>query len=392
MLKKYCYYLRQILPLMRNSWLPSALLLGAVCFYMLFETLNESMQNILHSAFWIINLLSISLLIKFNRNRPLFFIIIITLAYSAVNYLKYTHGIIYYLTPAYLNLAFFTAAGLLFFYFLPNRPLFSADTLNFLIIIFAAVSLTESLSASQIKLDFSPLINFGCGLQIFGLSVFWIIVSVMLFFASLKDNILDTSLAYATVNVMIGFYFSAQPSALSLFFATASLTVLCGICRHLFFIARKDTATGLGNGRSFIVDAAKLPLKYGLGIICIDDYKHLLQAFRKGGINDIVLMISKKITETEPEAMLYRCTPDEFVILFPNAEKGTSFNRLDEIRRRIAASEFMLNKVKRPLKITVSCSIADKKRSDANVSDVFIRAHRILQKTYKFTQNITSQA
>ena len=103
-------------------------------------------------------------------------------------------------------------------------------------------------------------------------------------------------------------------------------------------------------------------------------------------------MISKKITETEPEAMLYRCTPDEFVILFPNAEKGTSFNRLDEIRRRIAASEFMLNKVKRPLKITVSCSIADKKRSDGNVSDVFIRAHRILQKTYKFTQNITSQA
>ena len=90
--------------------------------------------------------------------------------------------------------------------------------------------------------------------------------------------------------------------------------------------------------------------------------------------------------------MLFRCTPDEFVIIFPQAEKGTSYNRLDEIRRQIAASEFILPRIKKPVKLTVSCSIADKKRSDSNVSDVFIRAHRALQKTYKFTQNITSKA
>jgi len=94
----------------------------------------------------------------------------------------------------------------------------------------------------------------------------------------------------------------------------------------------------------------------------------------------------------EPDALLYRCTPDEFIIIFPNAEKGTSFQRVDEIRRQIAASEFILNRIKRPLKITVSCSVAEKKRSDGNIGDVFIRAHRVLQKTYKFTQNITSRA
>lgn len=391
MLKKYGYYLRQILPLMRNSWLPASILLVAVCYYMLFEPLGETVQNAFHYSFYILNIISIILLARFNRNRQLFFIIIMMLGYTIVNYLKYTHGIIYYLTPAYYNLVFLSATGLLFFYFLPNRPFFSADTVNFLIIIFAAVSLGESLSGSEIKLDFSPIINFGCGLQIFGLSVFWIIISIMLLYASIKDNIPETNMAFAAVNIMIGFYFSDRPAVLSLFFATAAVTVFSGIVRYLFFIFRKDTATGLRNGRSFISDSTKLPLKYGLGIICIDDYKHLRQAFRKSGLDDIMLMISKKITEMEPDAMLYRCTPDEFVIIFPNAEKGTSFKRLDEIRRKIAASAFILPRIKRPVKITVSCSIAEKKRSD-KISDVFIRARRVLQKTYKFTQNITSQA
>lgn len=391
MLKKYGYYLRQILPLMHNSWLPAALLLTAVCGYMLFEPFGEAAQNFFHIAFYVFNITGVILLAKFNRNRPLFFIVVMTLAYMTVNYLKYAHGVIYYLTPAYYNLIFLSAAGLLFFYFLPNRPLLSSDTVNFLIIIFAALSLGESLSASEIKLDFSPMINFGCGLQIFGLSVFWIMISVMLLYASFKDNILETALAFATVEIMTGFYFSDRPAVLSLFFAAAACTVFLAVVRHLFFVARKDPATGLGNGRSFIAAASKLPHTYGLGIICIDDYKHLIQAFRKSGLNDIVLMISKKIRSLEPDALLFRCTPDEFVIIFPNAEKGTSFKRLDEIRRQIAASEFILPRIKRPLKITVSCSIAEKKRSD-KVSDVFIRARRVLQKTYKFTQNITSQA
>lgn len=64
----------------------------------------------------------------------------------------------------------------------------------------------------------------------------------------------------------------------------------------------KDVVTGLDNGNSFIRAQASLPLKYGLGIICIDDYKHLAQIFKKSGIDEIVVMIAKKICELEPDA------------------------------------------------------------------------------------------
>ena len=392
MLKKYINYLRQVLPLMKNSWLPAGLLLAASCLYMLFAPFPEFVQNILHISFYMVAISNIALLMFYNRNRPMFFVIVIFLSYMLINYLKYYHGVIYYLTPDYANLVFLSVAGLIFFYFLPDKPLFSIDTVYFLIIVFAAVSLGEFLSTAQIKIDFSQLINFGCGLQIFALILFGIMIITMLLHASIKDQILDASMAYASVCMMVGFYFSNQPSALALFFTTAILILFIATCRHIFFILRKDPDTGLNNAHSFLVKAKKLPLKYGLGIICVDEYRHLLQAFRKNGINNIMAMVSKKITSIEPDAMLFRCTPDEFIIIFPQAEKGTSYDRLDEIRRQIAASEFILPRIKKPIKITVSCSIADKKRSDANVSDVFIRAHRALQKTYKFTQNITSKA
>ena len=377
---------------MKNSWLPAFLLLLASCLFMMFSPLPNTLQNILHICFYGFNIASIAILMYYNRNRPIFFIIVMMLSYMLINYFKHIHGVIYYLTPDYANLVFLSVVGLIFFYFLPDRPLFSIDTVYFLIVIFVAVTLGEFLSSANIKVDFSPLVNFGCGLQIFALVLFCIMLITMLLHSSIKDQILDSGMAFASINIMIGFYASNQPTALALFFLTASLTIFISICCHIFFILRKDPDTGLNNAHSFIVKAKKLPLKYGLGIICIDEYRHLLQAFRKNGIHNIMSMISKKITSLEPDTMLFRCTPDEFVIIFPQAEKGTSYERLDEIRRQIAASEFILPHIKKPIKITVSCSIAEKKRSDANVGDVFIRANRALQKTYKFTQNITSKA
>lgn len=392
MWKKYIRYLKQILPLMKNSLLPALLLGAALAAYFTLAPFDEKGQQFLHFGFFIITLVSAGILIYFNRNRPLFFVITILIGYCLINYLKFRHGIIYNLTPDYYNLCFFTAVCLMFFYFLPNRPLISSDTVNFIIIIFAALALGEQLSRWHTGIDFSRFFCNGCGLQTFGLALFLSVLIIMLVHASIRDEILTTSLFFATVSVMLGFYLSDRPSPLALFFFTAALTILCGIIHSISYAARKDVVTGLDNGNSFIKASSSLPVKYGLGIICIDDYKHLAQIFKKSGIDEIVIMIAKKICELEPDAQIYRCGADEFIVIFPAAEKGVSFARVDNIRRTIAASEFMLSGRKKALKLTVSCSVADKKRSDADVFEVFMRARKILQKTYKFTQNITSQA
>lgn len=389
---KYTKYLAQILPLMRNTWLPAFLLCAVLGVFFVLSPFSVEMLHFFHIGFFIANLVSIGFLIRYNQNRPLFFIVVLLLVYCLINYMKYVHGVIYYLTPDYLNLSFLAALGLLYFYFLPNRPLFSNDTLNFLLVVFAGVSLGEYLSEYQIAVNLTFFLCTGCGLQNFALAVYGAVLVIMMVYASIKDDILNSALFFAAISIVMGFYFSNDVFLFSMFFFNAAVTCCYGVIYSIYYSRNKDVITGLDNGNAFINDVKKFPIKYGLGIICIDDYKHLAQAFKKNGINELTIMISHKVKEIEPETMLYRCSFDEFVIVFPQAEKGTSFERLDNIRRQIAAAEFVLNNRKKPLKVTVSCSIAEKKRSDADVFEVFVRARRTLQKTYKFTQNITSQA
>ena len=392
MLEKYTNYLREVFPLMRHSWLPACTLFIAVCFFMFLSPFEPIIKQTFHILFYFFSLSSIILLAKSNRNQPLFFVICTLISYMLINYLKHSFGVIYYLSPAYHNLVFLVCTGMLFFFYLPERPFFSHDTLKFVILILIGFTLGEILSNTGIKLDIPAPTNFGIGLQLFGIFLFICTFFTMLLRASIHNNILDTGLAYAFASIAIGFYISPQSSGFSLFFFCSAFITFISIVKHIFFVTHKDIATGFDNANTFSRKSKKLPLKYGLGIICVDDYKHLLQAFRKNEVFSIMQMISKKISSLEPDAQTYRCSPDEFIIIFPNAEKGTSYAKVDNIRRQIAASDFILSKVKKPLKITVSCSVADKKRSDSNVNSVFIRAHRVLQKTYKFTQNITSKA
>ena len=167
--------------------------------------------------------------------------------------------------------------------------------------------------------------------------------------------------------------------------------MLSGI-EHLYQSTYKDELTELPGRNSFLLHSKDFPLKYSIGLILIDDYERLSKVFGRQGINSLVKMISQRLQDTETEAQIYRYNDDEFVVLFRGEDKKSAFNRVEQMRRSIASAEFMLRGYKKPIKLTVSGSVSEKKRSDANAVEVLVRADKALQKAYRFTQNITSQA
>ena len=102
-------------------------------------------------------------------------------------------------------------------------------------------------------------------------------------------------------------------------------------------------------------------------------------------------MIIKKIQELDTGAVLYRYHDDEFILVFKNEDKKQSYEYLETIRRAVAGAEFVLDR-RQVVKVTISAGVSEKKRSDANVDVVLERTREVLQKAYKFTQNITSKA
>ena len=210
--------------------------------------------------------------------------------------------------------------------------------------------------------------------------------------SSLSGSIVDTALFFAGFEIFLGFYYAFLPSAITIFFSAAMLTILIAIITDIYHTTYTDVLTGLSSRKAFVINAPKFPLKYSVGIVCIDDYDKLGQVFGRSGQNALTKMIANRITETEFENQVYRYTSDEFVIIFKKEDKNEGFDRLEKIRRAIASAEFMLGRRKKPLKLTVSCAVSEKKRSDANAIEVLLRADKSLQKSYRFAQNITTKA
>ena len=205
-------------------------------------------------------------------------------------------------------------------------------------------------------------------------------------------SIMDSSLFYTGLNIFAGFYYSSSPTALTIFFTAAAITLLYCVCKDIYYHTYTDDGTKLASRNAYLKQSSKFPLKYSLGIICIDNYEHLKQVFGNRSIRQLTRMISMRIQEVETEALLYRYSEDEFVIIFKNEDKKEGYERLEKIRRGIASAEFMLGSRKKGLKLTVSCCISEKKRSDDNSLEVLRRTQKALQKAYQFTQNVTSKA
>lgn len=390
-MRKFIHNLQQILPLVHNTHLPAFIFaLALLGFYLCGDIAEQSMLT-LHAAFFLLNVTSAGILIYFNRRKPVLYLLVICLSYLLINHFKKLYSLDYLSSPAYLNLCFFAPLNLGLFYFWPDRRLLSRHTVYWLLVIFAEYALAEYLTrrSDALVLNLSAdTIN----LNSLSMGLFAAVCLASFVRMVLTGSIMDSALFWCNLNVFAGFYYSSSPTALTIFFCAAAATACSAVIKNIYYMTYTDPLTGLASRNAYLKQARSFPLKYSLGIVCIDNYDHLRQVFGRRGINALTHMITMRLQDTETENPIYRYSEDEFVIIFKNEDKKESFERLENIRRAVASAEFMLGKRQKGLKLTVSCCVSEKKRSDDNSIEVLIRTRKALQKAYQFTQNVTSKA
>lgn len=383
--------LRQIMPQVQNSMLPAFLFAAALLGFYLYGNISRDSMLTFHVSFYILNLVSTGILIYFNQRKPVLYLLVISLSYLLINYFKKRYSLDYLSSPAYLNLCFFVPLNLGLFYFWPNRRLLTHYTVYWLLFVFAQYALAEHLTAQSISLALN-LSSDTINLNTLSVILFTVVSLAAFIRMVYSGSIMDSALFFAGLNVFAGFYYSSSPTALTIFFCAAAATTCYAIARNLYYTTYSDPATGLASRNAYLQQAKSFPLKYSLGIVCIDNYEHLGKVFGRRGLNALTKMIASRLLETENENPVFRYSEDEFVIIFRNEDKKESFEKLENIRRAIASTEFMLGNRKKGLKLTVSCCVSEKKRSDDNSIEVLVRTRKALQKAYQFTQNVTSKA
>ena len=152
-----------------------------------------------------------------------------------------------------------------------------------------------------------------------------------------------------------------------------------------------DELTGFYSRNSYLMQAKNFPLKYSLGLVCIDSFDKLSETIGRKKADTVVGMIASVLEGEVQDDNIYRYAADQFIIIYKKLDKKETFAQLENIRRTIAGLSFEYSPKQRPLKLTVSCSVSEKKRSDAGAIEVLMRADKAMRKTLKFSHNVTSQ-
>ena len=377
--------LEKYLPVISEMLAPAIFFAVILFTFLCLGEFAYSTAKIFHGFFYFFAVLGIIVMLNFNIAKMLFFNLTIVLAYIIINYLKNRYGPEFNTTSWYNYLAILTPCNLLGFYLCYPRKFISRQTLMFVMILSLQCAVIEKIALFDINIIMINNIN------IISQTAFAVLLLTSFVKSVKSGNIYDYSILYASLATWLGFCNSSVASGLSVFFFTAQSILISSLIYSLVYSHFYDDSTGFYNRNSYLIRSKNFPLKYSLGIVSIDNYDKIGLSFGKQKQAVITSLMAEQIHEIASGETIFRYAPDQFIILYKTFDKKEAFAHLDEIRRTIARNSFAFSPKQKAIKLTVSCSVAEKKRSDAGAVEVLMRADKAMRKTLKFSHNVTSQ-
>lgn len=377
--------LNKLLSNTKTSYLPICVFAAVVFYYCSSVNFAPEQNYAWYTFFYICSAANILFLLFTQTSKTLFWNIWLLIAGITLNNLKLNHGIGFTTYSSWILLLVLLPCNLLYFLIRKDYPLNDNNNFYCLCAVLFQAALIEKAVA------FMPVMPV---YQISLIKIEWLaVILAALIWQSCNNTIKNAGMLFALISVGLAMFYADSPAAVAIFLAAASLILLLVSVHSFLYGLLRDALTGVYSRYTYYRHAkSSFPLKYSLGVIYIDNYDKILIAYGERKTDMLTKMIVNKIKEADTGADIYRYNNDEFILIFKNENKKQGREYLENIRRSIAGSEFMLGN--KPIKevITISAGISEKKRSDADAEVVLARTREKVQKAYKFTQNITSEA
>lgn len=365
---------------------PAIIYAVALFSFLVNNEFSDETNNIFHISFYVLSFISLIILLNFNINRHLFFTVCSVLTYILINCIKREYGDDYAQTVWFGYLIILFPLNLIIFYLFGKFCFISSKSLQFVMLLLLEYGVVELLG----KYNINPTITI-FGINIIAFALYFSFIMVFLIKSIRANNLYNYSTLYSAISVASGFYFSSSASALSIFFFISQLIIIIDLVFTLTYNYFYDDSTGFYSRNSYMIKAKHFPFKYNLGIISIDNYDKLQKTFGYKKQKILTNLIAEVIQELTSEEIVFRYAKDQFIVLYKDKDNKEAFKHIDNIRRIIAGVSFGWSEKQPAIKLTVSCSLAEKKRSDAGAMEVLMRADKAMRKTLKFTHNVTSK-
>ncbi len=380
--------LKYIFSTIKSSFLPAMLLFGGLLLFYAQNPYEFGLASILHYCFFGVAAITSLLLCFSNRSKPLFSLLLGMVCYCIINVLKLKYGETFSESAEFRCLCFVLPLNFVLLYFLPQSHLWQARNkyLLFGLLIEAAVfahiyQWADLLPHIDITLEAMPL--WACALWIMLLAPLAINISF-------KNTIINTGLFYADTALFLGMIYANSASGQTTFFLSFVLILLGITLLSLHNSYHYDYLENVGSKIAYLNHASsKFPYKYTIALFSIDNRDKLLKVIGRKKMRVLEQMIVNRIRSLEYDLSLYRYNEEELIMVFKNEDAKHVKVFADDIRRNIAAVEFVFASMK-SIKITISVCVSEKTRKDLDANEVTERTHNALQKNYRFNCNITT--
>ena len=382
----------KVLVFSKNTLLPLIILGTFLVYFFSVTDFSESVYHSLHMGFMLTILTTLLVAFMFKIPCQALSISVIYVSYLIINNSRYSYGEDYMFSAGYNIWSMLIIPNLLLIHFVFTKEKYKKYWSLFYIFLFMQTALIEQLHKHSIDADSYYFYKHLGMLNYPTLYISSVCILILVIKQITKGRILNASILFSTISILIGLYFSDNLFAFSLFFLAASIIELFSVVYYTYYIQLKDEQLDIPNLKAYMRDAErKYPLKYSIALMYIDEYERLINRFGQNKAIILKKMFLRRIHQAKPNLLIYKYKDDSLILAFMNSNIMESFEQAEEIRRLLAKSIFIFNE-NNHLQLTVSQCVSEKKRSDVDALAVLSRAEENLRKACKFTRNITVRA
>ena len=231
-----------------------------------------------------------------------------------------------------------------------------------------------------------------------------LILILYLIWKPARRDTMHVSLITSCIAGIAAYHYVTDSTTSALFFSAAALIVTLSLFQDSYFMAYVDELTDLPSRRALNADFKKLGRKYALAMVDIDHFKKFNDTYGHDIGDDVLRMVAGHLSRISGGGTAYRYGGEEFTIVFPKGIASEVYSHLDDLRQKIATTDFHIRSGKRAPKkkvnsrkkstvnVTISIGVADRNDTKQSPMDVVKQADKALYKAKGAGRNTVSIA
>jgi len=234
-----------------------------------------------------------------------------------------------------------------------------------------------------------------------GTLLIWTLSILALMVSSMRS---DNNLARAMIGAAIATGITLLGNPLDentwIFFAAASIILLLSQIQTSYRLAYIDQLTGLPGRRALELILSRLPRRYTIAMLDIDHFKKFNDTYGHDVGDQVLKLVANHVGNIRAGGKAARYGGEEFSIIFPRKSKQDCIDAVEQLRKNIEQSEFLIRSqqrksanrgkkrtASRKVSVTISIGLCERSAKHKTTESVMKGADQALYRAKKAGRN-----